>query len=777
MKKTITLFIGCSMLLTAAAQITMGGWMMHYSYNQVTRIEESSDKVYALCQGSLYATDKRDGEITYYNKLTGLNGASISIIKYAKEEQALVILYEDGNIDMLYDDGYVENIADLYITQTSVNKQANDIIVSGNKAYLAMNFGIIAVSLSHKEISDTYYIGDNASEVKIVSITLLGDSLYAIANDALYAASTKDNLVDYTNWNKKTDLPGIGEMSQIVADKNRLFLLRDSLLYTYGQNGWKALLLDKKIIRMRGEEDRLLVTSLSSNYIIKPDYSVDSINLFYGASDILYDKQANTYWFAYNNGGIGKYLQEKEQYDMYNATGPATNIPYRMRIYNKRLYVVPGERWAVQKNRPGLVMIYENGEWTNIFTENIVEKTNSPALDFMNVAVDPQDENHFYITSYGTGLYEFRGTQVVGRLTADGTAISAPNDNYNFYTRLDGAIFDEYNNLWFASAGGREADLYVKQPSGTITALLLKDEQGYHVPLYTPQEILIDSRYPNYKWIAMARSTPCFVLYDDNGTPTNPYDDKNYIRKVFHDQRGSEVTPSEYYCYVQDLNGDIWIGTNDGPIIINSTTDFRTSDLCERMIIYRTDGSSLGDYLLKGEIITAIAVDGANRKWVGTESSGVFLLEETTDVNGLRTIETIHHFTTADSPLPSNKILSIAINQQSGEVFIGTATGLVSYQSDAAEAAENMSEVYAYPNPVREDFDGLITITGLMENSNVNITDVNGGLVARLYSLGGLATWDGRNGRGVRVRTGVYSAQCVSADGKQYALVKILVIN
>lgn len=777
MKRWLTILFSV-LTVSVFAQLPMGGWKMHYSYNAVKQVEQSARRVYALCEGSLYTVDKEDGEISFYNKLTGLNGANIVRIKYAEQQKALIILYGDGNIDLLYDNDDIDNIVDLYITQSSVNKAVNDVVVNGAKAYLAMDFGILVVNLEKKEISETYYIGPDATAIPIQSITIKHDSLYALSDDVLYAVCMKDNMVDYSYWKTRSLLPGSGQATHIEATNEYLYLLRDSLLYRQKDNlTWQPLLKEAKLTHLRSQQNQLLATSTWSNYVIDDENGVDTINIFYYAFDILYDASYHNYWFAYGANGLGKFITETNTFDMYNPSGPLVNIPYRMRIFGDKLYVLPGGRWAVQYSRAGNVMMYENGEWENIRYEQIVEKTGTEAFDFMNVAVDPKDANHFYVTSYGTGLYEFRNNELVRRLTGENSNIASSNTDYDHYTRLDGAIYDENNYLWFMSAGGKEANLFVMENNTTIYQLNLKDAQGYKQTIYTPMELIIDSRNSNHKWIVMGRYMPCVALFDDNGTPLTATDDKTYIRKTFQDQRGSEITPLAYYSVAQDLEGSLWIGTDDGIIIIPSSTDFRTSNACERMIIYRTDGSSLGDYLLTGEKINAIAVDGANRKWIGTETSGVYLFEETTDVNGLRTVEEIHHFISDNSPLPSNNILSIAIHPRTGEVFMGTDAGLVSYQSNATEAAEDLSNVYAYPNPVREDFIGLITIAGLMDNSTINITDVHGELVARTSSLGGTATWDGCDGRGVRVRTGVYMAQCVSQDGKQYALVKILVVN
>ena len=198
--------------------------------------------------------------------------------------------------------------------------------------------------------------------------------------------------------------------------------------------------------------------------------------------------------------------------------------------------------------------------------------------------------------------------------------------------------------------------------------------------------------------------------------------------------------------------------------------DFTSSNRCERIIIPRNDGSGLGDYLLDKEHINAIAIDGANRKWIGTETSGVYLMSE----DG---IETLAHFTTANSLMPDDNVTALAIMETTGEVFIGTSAGLVSYQSDAAEPESDFNSLYAYPNPVHPNYKGYITIKGLMDNTEVRITDAEGNLVKTLQGNGGLAVWDGTNTVGRRVASGVYTAICNTQDGAGHGTVKILIMN
>jgi hypothetical protein len=263
------------------------------------------------------------------------------------------------------------------------------------------------------------------------------------------------------------------------------------------------------------------------------------------------------------------------------------------------------------------------------------------------------------------------------------------------------------------------------------------------------------------------RLTSGVIFFYDGGNPTDSKNHRCLKRNIFVDQNNNTLSPTYIYCLTQDQKNRVWIGTEKGIIIIPSEVDFYKSNACKRIIIPRNDGTGLGDYLLGEEQIKCIAVDGGNRMWIGTANSGVFVIEDDTI--------TVSHFTENNSLLPSNSILSIAIMPNTGEVFVGTSKGIASYRADASEAVESMSNAYAYPNPVRPDYGGYITITGLMDNTVVNIIDAGGNLVCKTRSHGGTAVWDGKLPDGRRATAGVYTALCNAEKG--HAAVKILVIR
>ena len=257
-------------------------------------------------------------------------------------------------------------------------------------------------------------------------------------------------------------------------------------------------------------------------------------------------------------------------------------------------------------------------------------------------------------------------------------------------------------------------------------------------------------------------------VFDEKGTYEDISDDEYESFSVL-DESGAIIS-NDIYSFAEDRDGVMWIGTNKGAVAYyNPENVFSDTDpFYAKKIILQLDGPV--NYLLETEIVTAIAIDGANRKWFGTQSAGVFLMSEDCT-------EQIYNFNTENSPLLSDNILCIAIEPESGEVFFGTANGIVSFRSTATEPDDFFTDVYAYPNPVKPDYEGDIVIKGLVANSNVKITDISGNLVYEVNALGGQAIWNGKNFDGERVKSGVYMAFCTNEDGSKTHVTKILFIN
>lgn len=750
------------------AQQPIGTWQVHFSYNAVNQIAQTPQKVYALSEGSLYSVDKYDQTIEFYSKLSGLNGTNIVNISYDDATQTLLIAYKNGLIDLLREGG-VECISDLYQKQLNTTKGVNGVFFYDKKAYLATDFGIMLLNLQKNEVQSTYYVGDNASEVKLLSVAIVGEYIYATDGSKIYYANVvKDNLVDYSQW-KRLSLPTSAEAKALVNFNDKLCALIGSKIYEYADASWTERFAEREVTGISVANGFLFGYTELNVCVIKSDFSFTELPVFYGSKQAFYDNSADLWWLATGPYGLANYSDKTKKHETFLPNGPASNTSFRLKYDNGRIISVPGGRWSDREKRPAYLMIYENGEWTNTDYSELVNFAGQPVYDFMNVAVDPADKNHLFVTSYGCGMYEYRDMHPVFRYTSDNSGLSAPATNPDYYTRTDGAVFDQYKNLWVLTTGSNGPNIHVMTPTGEWFSTNITNN-GQRVVYYTPQEIMIDSKRPNYKWIPSGRNEPGLGLLDDNGTPTDFSDDRTIFRTSLHDQNNNDIPIELLYACTQDTHGNIWLGTLTGPLCIPYGSDFFRSDACERVIINRTDGSGLADYLLNGERINAIAIDGAGRKWMGTQNSGAYLLSDDCT-------ETIYHFTTDNSPLASNTVQSIVVNPQTGEVFIGTAAGLVSFQGDATEGDTSYKDVYAFPNPVRPDFSGVVSIVGLKADSKIVITNVAGHAVHTTTSNGGMATWDCTDGYGRRVPTGVYLVQAVDADNKEHVLTKILVIN
>ena len=466
--------------------------------------------------------------------------------------------------------------------------------------------------------------------------------------------------------------------------------------------------------------------------------------------------------------------EDNSDYDQYidlvktlSPGGPKYNYFFNMKMHNGRLYTVGGG-WYQMDNyqRPGTIQVMNsNQEWT-IYQDDITPAFASSYRDVNAIAIDPLNENHVMVASC-SGLYEFMNGQFVKNYTQGNTDYfeSAADNGSPNYVRTDGIVYDQQGKLYCLNSGSSTA-IIMRDAAGTWSGLM--DNVLIDQPNKSMRGIIgsiIDSR--GLLWFVNKHSDhPSFYAF-------NPQDETIVRFDRFVNQDGSSL--GDYVvvnCICEDLNGNIWIGTNIGPVYITTN---EMSDNSLGVIQYkvpRNDGTDYADYLLAGNEITCMAVDKAGRKWFGTNGNGVYLISADNNTQE-------QHFTTDNSKLLSNTIESIAINDQTGEVFFGTERGLCSYVSDATQTNTEMTKdnVWAYPNPVTPEYNGLITVTGLTLNADVKILSANGALVAEGRSNGGSFTWDGNDQKGRRVASGVYMVVTATSDGKKGTVCKIAIVR
>lgn len=746
-------------------------WTTHFAYTNINAIQLSSSHAYALSEGALCSIHKDDESLTYYSKLNGLNGSSIQRIDYDSHTRRLIIIYDDGMIDLMDDNEVAHPVSDLYLKQMQASKQVQDVVFYDGKAYLAMNFGIIVLNIRKEEISDTYYIGKNGSAMLVNSIAICGDSIYAASGSNLYTAHLNDNLVDYMQWHTRSLS---GTINQLLEHNRDLYMIMSDSLY----RNFNLLTSGSSFVSLTPYKNTLLARTSSGEY-----YQLDGDKVSYIKSvsnkkpRCAIGDDDKSYWLGTTGGVIHLFADGSTQ--NYEPNGPSTNMPYSLTTYGSQVWGVPGGRWASQENRIGQIMYYIGSEWNNISITEIRKRLNdkSAALyDFCHVAVDPADPAHYYVASFGTGLLEFMPDNTAIQYTANNSPLGTEVANKPLrYSRVDAITFDPEGNLWVTNTGKQIAsNIHVIDPQHKWHSFNVYDS-GSRISLTATSKILVDNRNSNYKWIACARDNGGLVLLNDNGTPYNGSDDRSKFRAAFIDQDQKSVSIDMLYSIAQNTNGDLWVGTNTGIFVIEAATDFMHSNACWRPKISRHDGTNLADYLLGTEQIRAIVFASSNRMWVGTETSGAYLIRMVNN-EGIYEPEILAHFTTVNSPMPSDFVMSIAVDER-GEVYIGTDKGLVSYRGDATEPQESFANIYAYPNPVRPNYEGTITISGLMDNTVVYIADAAGNVVCRTHSNGGTAVWDGKTQAGKKVHSGVYTVYCNTPDGQNHATTKILIMH
>ncbi len=451
-----------------------------------------------------------------------------------------------------------------------------------------------------------------------------------------------------------------------------------------------------------------------------------------------------------------------------STDGPQYNYFGFMRFVNNQLFTVVGGYGAgIEEYRAGAVQVLSDGNWT-IYEDHLENVTNYEYKDLMSIDVDPRNATHVF-ASGRTGSYEFRDGKFVQAFSSNnsplGTALSSTQSNQESYTLVESLKFDSEGNLWLLNSQSATAPLHVYKSDGTWESFENENLMSGDRTLGALQALTFDSR--GLLWFANSHWTkPSLHAF-------NPQTEEFYSYFNFINEDGTRVDVNAVQCVAEDKNGDIWLGTNVGPLLLEQEHFAETDPEFIQVKVPRNDGTTYADYLLTGVNISAVAIDGGNRKWFATKGNGVYLISADN-------LTQLQHFTAENSMLLSNNIESIALNESTGEVFFGTDKGLCSYISDATSVSEEMTKdnVWAYPNPVRPDYTGLITIVGLSYNADVKIVTSNGTLVAEGRSNGGTFTWDGCDqNNGKRVASGVYMVQTATEEGKKGTVCKIAIIR
>lgn len=754
-------------LFITGQEVPLGQWKEYLPYYNPEYILEVDNALYCVTENGLFVFDKEDGQISRLSKITGLSDINVSKIAYSKKNNAIVIVYKNTNIDILKN-GVIINLSDIKRADISGIKKINNIKIYDDVCYFSCSFGVVVLDITNLEIQDTYYINPPGGDNFINQVSVLNDSIYVASNSGVYSASVNNNfLSDYHQWQKHEAFTIPEHVNERFVN---LIIFNDQLIvqvdlsidsfYIYQEGAWEYIssitnAVNPKII---SANNQLIVIDSTEAYIYNNMLLLEDI--LSGFSDIehILKDDSNVFWVADKYSGLLKYVTENHV-DTILPNSPKSINVHSLEFFKNKLYVIHGghsRHFGNVFEKSGASIMGEFNIWSNY------NHTMLGAYDVLNCAVK---DNKEYFGCWGGGIVVVENNKYLntfGFHNTDGALDTISCRQTNNSIRVSNLKVDKFNNLWGLNSEVANP-LFVLTNDNVWEAftLQLSPEQLYF------SDFLIDDL--NQKWgvIAKKGSHGGLFVYNDNETVLNTLDDQF---KILNTSVGNGNLPTtNINCIAKDLNGEIWVGTEAGISVFYSPELIFSNFNFDAQQILIQDGD-YGQYLLSTEIINCIVIDGANRKWIGTKNSGIYLLSE----DG---ISEIYHFTDKNSPLFSNNILDITINPLSGEVFIATENGLLSYKSDATEAQETQNEIRIFPNPVRENYIGLIAFDGLVANANIKITDISGNLVFEGVSNGGRGTWNGLNKNGERVGSGIYLVFTTDILGEETAIGKILFIQ
>jgi hypothetical protein len=768
-KYFFSLFLLLLTIITSA-QREKGSWQDYLSYTSATKIAVSPTKIFCATQGGLMFYDLQDNTINRFLGITDLSDFGIKTIAWSDENNLLVVAYSNCNIDLVFENKVV-NIADIKRKQIT-GKNINNISFSGSEAFLSCSFGIVVLNLLKQEVKDTYIIGQGGTHLNVNDTEADSEYMYAASDNGIYRALKNGvNLLDYNNWQKINTIPRPnGKYNHLVTHSGKIIANYTpeewylDEMFILNEQSWQPYLTQiRYAFDMQNNGNYLTIASRDAVFVIGEDHNILKRLDYYHFGDqrissihprssgITEDQKI---WVADNEYALVKV--SGENFESIYLPGPFDNQIFSLHQSGENLWISPGitSGWQIARFQR-----FGNNRW-NYFT-----KQHNPELDGLfnitSIAVNPFDENHFFAASWGSGLLEYKNDEFVQRYSNQNSPLESalPNTPEAPYVRVGGMDFDSEGNLWLTNSNVAR-NLLKLTPAGEWQSVTLPEVANN----YGIGKLLVTR--DDDKWILLPSNNDAYVV-DKSGTQK-----KRLLVTSYFNNGQQEIfnRMNDVYSIAEDMEGAVWIGTSKGVAVYNNPGRIWNTNPFYAIQPSLDLGDELYHPLLETETVTAIAVDGANRKWLGTSNSGVYLVSE----NGE---QEILHFTNENSPLLSNTITSLAINQITGEVFIGTGEGLISYMGEAIAGKKDYAGVYVYPNPVRETWNGPVTITGLVEDTEVKITDISGNLVYKGTSLGGQAVWDGKNLNGNRVKTGVYLVFCNDKNGEETHIEKLLFIN
>ncbi len=736
----ISLFAAIILLSLSALAQTAGDWIYHahFSGDGIANVIDTRDMVYYLANGNLFRYDKTTNENEAINRRNYLNDVRVEGIYYNHDRSYLVVTYDNYNIDVLFDDNRVVNMPELKNASMTGNKTVNDVTFADGKIMMATAFGYICFDDNKFVVSSSRNLG-----VSVAGAAIVGDKLVLSVGDKLYHGAT-DRYFESLDDLKSIDIKA-GKL--LPVDDNRV-LINEGFVYcvTLDESATTTSVLERTPVLLQRSRDgyiasvkyvdgyyvidgtTLRATQVTGNrglYSQSPDgdgtvWSLTSRGL-HQAEDAEgyivpegYHINTTPYWLVYNSSQEKLYL---------SATTDNAVLPMANEGAYTEVYTYDGERW--QDVTPEGIPIKGNGNHRLVFC--------------------PSDPDTYFFSTRAGGICRVKDGQVNHVFDKD-------NSPMQYMREL---AFDREGNLW-------AVDPYSNTSSSAPVMVLPSDKL---LATTVVESDWVTPSIPNIGGRSIKRGAICLgqggnmvfspgdykeaiTIWAPDPTTHSPRNTAHYDELI--DQDGQSFMWRNVYCLTPDRDGIVWMGTSEGVVSFNPAQAYSGDFRINHIKVPRNDGTGTADYLLDGVKIHCIAVDGSNRKWIGTDGNGLFLVS----ADGTQVIA---QFNTSNSYIPGDDIYDVCCNTTNNSVYVMTDKGLAEFISDVGGGGVvEMDELFIYPNPVRPDFMGLVTITGLENNSIVKIADSSGLVIKQLKSEGGTVTWDACGNDGNRVSTGVY---------------------
>ena len=780
-KRLIVLIIFCIPFYQYAQDFS-ALWEGHFSYNKIKDVVKGNNKIYAASENAIFSVDLQTNELSELTTINGLSGETISTIYYSNTYELLLIGYENGLIEIAFDnDENILSVVDIIDKPTipPTDKRINNFNAFNNVVYIATNYGISVYDLEQLEFGDTYFIGDLGTQTLVNQTTISGDFIYAacLNGSGLRKAQVSNpNLIDYENWTTVAS----GDFLAVQALENELYTVRaNRRIYQIANDILTELFLYPNVpVDFREADNRLIVTTNSNVYVYDIGFNLVSQATVNNAFDTQFTSAIvdleSIFVGTQDLGVLKTQLSNPIEYEEIRPDGPLLNTPFSIQTNQNDLWVTFGEYDVFYNpyplNNSGFSHLKAD-EWINTPYEDVL---NAKCLNA--ISINPFNNNQVYISSFFNGLLEVNEgvTSMLYNETNSGLeSLILPTDPNYIDIRVGETTFDNDGLLWSITS---RVDKPLKSYNPSSNQWIGYDftdliADGFNENLGF-SDLLIGN--DGTKWIG-SYNFGLIGFNENSGTPL--------LKNVSNEE--ANMPSNRTSALALDKRNQLWIGTESGLRVLYNTSNFFTEDniRVEEIII---EENGVAKELLFQQFITDIKVDGSNNKWIGTTDSGIFYFSS----NGQNTI---FHFTKDNSPLPSNTINDISLDDTNGIVYIATSKGLVSFRSGGSSPIENLESAFAYPNPVRPTFnivDEKVKIKDISENVNIKITDIEGNLVAeaqsrnnlryRGYNLeidGGTAYWNGKNLANNIVASGVYLVMLSDLDTFETKVLKLMVVR